>query len=130
MTDNPAALRHDEGVRLEIERLVGLYAEHGHRRAEYIVGRAVEEMAAQIADLQQVADTGPQPALVAASERLMRSAMRVGLTSVARVARDVGQASHAGDRTALAAILARLTRIGDRSLTAIWDLLDHALAPP
>jgi hypothetical protein len=127
-----AVLRHDEGVRLQVERLVALYAEHGHARADRLVGRAIEELAVRIADMHRHAETPGETtarALVAASEELVRIALDIGMISVARVARDAARATRAGDATAQAAILARLMRIGDRSLTVVWDLQDLTLAP-
>jgi hypothetical protein len=129
-----AVLRHEEGVRLEAERLLAIYAELGDMRGDHVVGRAIEEMAVQIADMQRYAeepqggDTGEE-AMVLAAGALIRVARRIGLTTVARVAQDAIIAARAGDRTAQAAILARLMRIGDRSLNAIWDLQDLTLAP-
>jgi hypothetical protein len=43
---------------------------------------------------------------------------------LAQVAVDVTRAIDDGDRTAQAATLSRLLRIGENSLTAIWDLQD------
>jgi len=40
------------------------------------------------------------------------------------VARDLIRVTEAGDMAAQAAVLARLERIGQRSLTAVWDLHD------
>lgn len=125
-----AVLRHEEGVRLEAERLLAIYAELGDLRGDHIVGSAIEEMAVQIADMQRHADElRGSEALILAAGALIRVARRIGLTSVARVAQDAIQAARSGDRTAQAAILARLMRIGDRSLNAIWDLQDLTLTP-
>lgn len=129
-----AVLRHEEGVRLEAERLLAIYAELGDMRGDHVVGRAIEEMAVQIADMQRYADElrgsdAESEALILAAGALIRVARRIGLTSVARVAQDVIIAARADDRPAQAAILARLMRIGDRSLNAIWDLQDLTLAP-
>ena len=43
------------------------------------------------------------------------------MRTLARVAGDVTRCIDAGDGVALAAVLSRLIRIGERSLTAIWD---------
>ena len=43
---------------------------------------------------------------------------------LARVAEDVIETIDARDLPAVSATLARLLRIGERSLTAIWDLQD------
>jgi hypothetical protein len=44
--------------------------------------------------------------------------------TLSRVADDVTKCIDAGDQVAIAATLARLLRIGERSLTAIWDMQD------
>lgn len=49
------------------------------------------------------------------------------MLTFARVAGDVLRATDAGDASAQAATLARLVRIGDRSLNAFWDLRDQTL---
>lgn len=49
---------------------------------------------------------------------------QIGMHAVARVARDVTECLDAADSIALSATLARLIRVGDRSLNALWDLND------
>ena len=52
---------------------------------------------------------------------MSRLAWQIGLLSLAGVAMDLGSTAERGDVPALAAIRARLLRVGNRSLTAIWD---------
>lgn len=49
------------------------------------------------------------------------------MTTLARVARDVAELCQADDSAALSAAMARLTRVGERSLIAVWDLQDMSL---
>lgn len=49
------------------------------------------------------------------------------MTALARVAGDVTRAIDANDAVATAATLARLLRVGERSLTAVWDLQDLSI---
>ena len=49
------------------------------------------------------------------------------MTTLARVARDVLRPAPSHDAAALGATLARLVRIGERSLMAVWDLQDLCL---
>jgi hypothetical protein len=49
---------------------------------------------------------------------------QIGMLALARVANDVITTLDAGDVPATAATLSRLLQIGDKSLTAIWDLQD------
>jgi len=124
-----SVLHQSEGVRLNPDRVVALYAELGEARAEAVMCRSIEELAVQIAAAQQAAQAGQAGALVEAAARLARLAEQIGMASLARVAGDVAQTARRGDSAALAATLARLVRIGDRSLTAVWDLQDMSLQP-
>jgi len=59
-----------------------------------------------------------------ASRSLVAIAEQIGMTVMARVARDVADCAKSQDPVPLAATLARLMRTGEESLTAIWDLQD------
>ncbi len=119
-----AVLHHDEGVRLDPDCLVALYSELGEAGAEQVVCKAMEELAARLTEMQRFADEGRIPALVRSARLLIKVAEQIGMLSFARVAADVLAAAAAGDTAGQAATLARLVRIGDRSLTAVWDLRD------
>ena len=122
-----SALRHEEGVRLDPDRLGALYAELGHTAAETVVCRAMEELAIRISDMQAFHAQGDVAAVQRAGRLLAKVADQVGMTSLARVAADVCDCADRRDPAALGATLARLVRIGDRSLTAIWDLQDLSI---
>lgn len=122
-----SALRHEEGVRLDPDRIGALYAELGHRSAESVVCRAMEELAVRITDMQAFHARGEFEAVQRSGRLLAKVADQVGMTSLARVAGDVCHCAEGRDPAALGATLARLVRIGDRSLTAIWDLQDMSI---
>jgi hypothetical protein len=117
-------LRHDEGVRLDPDRLVALYSDLGEAGAEQVVCRAMEELAGRLTEIQRFADDGDLLAMTRSARLLVKVAEQIGMLTFARVAGDVLRATAAGDRPAQAATLARLVRIGDRSLNAVWDLRD------
>ena len=119
-----AVLRHDEGVRLDPDRLVALYSDLGEAGAEQVVCRAMEELAGRLTEIQRFADDGDIAAMTRSARLLVKVAEQIGMLTFARVAGDVLRATAAGDRPAQAATLARLVRIGDRSLNAVWDLRD------
>lgn len=119
-----AVLHHDEGVRLDPNCLVALYSELGEAGAEQVVCKAMEELSARLTEMQRFADEGRTPALVRSARLLIKVAEQIGMLSFARVAGDVLAAAEAGDAAGQAATLARLVRIGDRSLNAVWDLRD------
>ncbi|PKP70958.1 MAG: hypothetical protein CVT82_04120 [Alphaproteobacteria bacterium HGW-Alphaproteobacteria-4] len=122
-----SVLHHQEGVRLDPDRVVALYAELGEVGAEAVMCRSIEELAVQLAALQKAARAADAGALVEAAGRLGRLAEQIGMVSLARVAGDVAKAALGGDAAGMAATLARLVRIGDRSLTAVWDMQDMSL---
>ena len=119
-----ARLRHDEGVRLDPDVLSAIYAELGERGAEKLISRAMEDIATRLQDLRQSLGEGRNAQFLRSARMLGQVGAQVGMTSVARVARDLIRATEAGDATGQAAVLARLERIGQRSLTAVWDLHD------
>ncbi|MDB6181069.1 hypothetical protein [Paracoccus fistulariae] len=55
------------------------------------------------------------------AEKLSRLAWQIGLLSFAGVAMDLGACIERRDRVATMAVHARLMRVGNRSLTVIWD---------
>ncbi|MDV7144056.1 hypothetical protein R3X27_15310 [Tropicimonas sp. TH_r6] len=119
-----ATLNHEEQVRLDPDSLESLYAELGPAGAENVVCRAMEELALRLADLAALHRTGQLDELTRVARSLIAISSQVGLASFARVARDVADCAEGDDPIALGATLCRLERIGDRSLTAVWDLQD------
>ncbi|WP_343116443.1 hypothetical protein [Ostreiculturibacter nitratireducens] len=119
-----SVLRHDEGVRLDPDRLIALYAGLGEAGAERVICRATEELAVRIADMRNFVASGDLAALPRAGELLAKIATQVGMATLSRVAGDVCTCARSRDMAGLAATLARLERIGDRSVTAVWDLQD------
>lgn len=117
-------LRPDEPVRLERGRLAALYMSVGEAQAEEIICRAMEELAMRLALMERAYAAGEFAALSKGARGLVAIADQVGMTGLARVAGDVALCAERRDGTALGATLARLMRISDRSLTAVWDSAD------
>lgn len=117
-----AILRHDEGIRVDAERLVAVYCGRSRCEAEEILQRGIEDLTSRVTEIQRHFDEGDGPALVRGARLAARMADRLGMTSFTSVACDLIVATEAADRSAQAAILARLLRIVDRSVSAIWDL--------
>lgn len=114
-------LRPEESIRLEREQLVALYASVGKAQAEEIICRAMEELATRLALMERAHAAGELAALAKGARGLVAIAGQVGMSTLARVAGDVAACAERRDAAALGATLARLMRISDRSLTAIWD---------
>lgn len=120
-----AWIGQEEWVRLDPQRIAGLFSELGPAGAERLIGAAIEDLAVQLAQLRALAPAGPGPAADAWARALSDLAGQVGLSGLSRVARDVADCAARADPAAFGATLARLLRIGDRSLVAVWDLHDQ-----
>ena len=114
-------LAMQEPVRVDARRLGEIVDELGETAAHNIICAALEQLAQAMADLREAAMQGDMALLLSRAELLSRLAWQVGLTSLASVAVDVAGCAERRDETGLAATLARLMRIGNRSLTEIWD---------
>lgn len=113
-----------ETVRLDHDRVEALYRQLGEVGAENVICRAIEELAVRLAHCERLWRTGSPEELRKSARSLIAIADQIGMTALARVAGDVTNAIDAGDPVALGATLCRLVRIGERSLTAVWDLQD------
>ena len=118
-----ARMRHDERVGLERGRIVALFSELGPAGAERLISAAMEDLAVQMSRIEAAAFQGDL-SLIVLAEDLAQLACQIGLSMLAGVGRDVAGCAAAGDGVALAATLARLQRVGARSLMAVWDLQD------
>ena len=99
----------------------------GGRRSVNIYGN-VNLSSNDIAELRKLADSHPELAQqIATDRRVIAISDQIGMRMLSRVASDVTQAIDSTDVVAIAATLARLLRIGESSLTAIWDSQDLSL---
>lgn len=113
-----------EPIRLNPDRLGELYCQLGEAGAEDVICRAIEELAVRLTHCDRLWRRNEQDALRKSARSLIAIADQIGMTALARVAGDVTDTIDAGDSVAGAATLSRLIRIGERSLTAVWDLQD------
>lgn len=118
---NLTVLAVQEPVRVDARRLGEIVNELGETAAHNIICAALEQLAQAMAELRAAAMDGDMAQLLVRAEELSRLAWQVGLPSLAAVAIDVAGCAERRDQTGLAATLARLMRIGNRSLTEIWD---------
>ena len=113
-----------EVARFDPARLEQLCREKGEAQAESeaaealsVIGKLLRSMGPDKVlsdqDLAEYIDT------------LRGSADRIGMSTLARVAGDVRTCLDRGDQAAIAATMARLYRVGDRSIHAIFDLDDQ-----
>ncbi|HMM08050.1 MAG TPA: hypothetical protein PKA35_02895 [Paracoccus solventivorans] len=110
-----------EKVQIDSRRLAEIVDELGETAAHDVLTLALEQLARGLQDLRAAAAQGDAAALAMRAEMLARLAWQLGMTSLAGVAVDVAVCAERRDDIGLAATLGRLMRIGNRSLTEIWD---------
>lgn len=120
-------LDQNETVRLDPDRLGGLYHQLGEIGAEDVVCRAIEELAVRLSHCERLWRQQDHAGLRKCTKSLIGIAEQIGMTALARVAGDVTFAIDNGDTPAVGATLFRLLRVGERSLTAVWDLQDLSI---
>jgi hypothetical protein len=119
---NPA-----ETVRLDRDRVNELYTQLGEVGAEDVVCRAIEELAVRLAHCERCWRQHQAAELRKNARSLIAIAEQIGMSDLARVAGDVTATCDSEDGVAQAATLFRMIRMGDRSLTAVWNLRDLSL---
>ncbi|SLN45621.1 hypothetical protein PEL8287_02347 [Roseovarius litorisediminis] len=120
-------LNQDERVQLDPGRLKELYFQLGEAGAEDVVCRALEELAARLSHTERCYREMRLRDMRKSARSLIAIADQVGMQMLAQVAGDVTASIDCGDQTALAATLSRLIRIGEGSLSKIWDLQDLSI---
>jgi len=128
-------LEFHESAEIDPEHLSTLYRRLGDRVADHLICDAMEDLALALARLGRARSAGAPATMLAHVEDLQQIARRIGLPTLARVAADVrgcaGEAAAAPDdapaSVAFAATLARLERVAEGSLAAIWNPHDVTL---
>ncbi|MCE0506078.1 MULTISPECIES: hypothetical protein [unclassified Roseivivax] len=114
-------LAPEEPARLDTETLVRFCAARDPQGAEEAVCRAMEALARGLAEAERAWSRQDWTALDQAAARVAVHARATGMTGLLRSAGDIRACLAAGDAVALAATLARLLRVGERSLYALWN---------
>ncbi|SES78352.1 hypothetical protein [Paracoccus homiensis] len=115
------ALAVSEPVRVDARRVGDIVNELGESAAQNVIGLALEQLAQTLTTVDDALSQGDMAQGIAQADGLARLAWQVGLVSLAGVAMDLGHCLERNDMGAAAAVRARLMRIGNQSLTAIWD---------
>ncbi|CAD0184467.1 hypothetical protein RUESEDTHA_01349 [Ruegeria sp. THAF57] len=122
--ENIITLEHKETVRLDPDRVNGLYRQLGEKNALDVLCRTVEELAVRLSNCERFWRQRDWTGLRKCSRSLVAIADQIGMTALAGVAEDVARNVDAGDAVATGATLSRLIRVGEKSLTVIWDQQD------
>ncbi len=117
-------LVQDEPANLDHAQLGTLYSQLGALGAEDVVRRAMEELALRLSHAERLYRENELPELRKSVRSLVAISEQIGMRKLARVANDVSNSIDQCDDVALASTLSRLLRVGERSLTAIWDMQD------
>ncbi|MCZ0960012.1 hypothetical protein [Paracoccus benzoatiresistens] len=115
------ALAVSEPVRVDSRRVGDIVTELGETAAQNVIGLALEQLAGALTATDKAIRGNDLPEAGRQCDLLARLAWQIGLLSLAGVAMDLGGCADKRDLVALGAIHARLMRVGNRSLTAIWD---------
>lgn len=115
---------HVEKVFVDNMVLSDLAKKLGEVGADQSVTHALEQSLASLCSMQKAMALGKTQDLIAVADHLVEVAQNVGMTTYAKVARDVRDCALAENHVALASTMARLHRIGDRSILAVWGLED------
>lgn len=117
-------LWREEPLRFDPERLADIYIEMGEDRAQDAVARMLHDLDFTLRRIKGLRRAQRFDCLAQSCARISKLATELGLSSLARVTRDVAVTAERGDETALAATMARLERVANRSLKIVSGLHD------
>ena len=109
---------HEDAV-LDTTRIAVLRQSLGDQRCREVVEEVVFHLTDRLGLLQIALDEDNGADAQALASRLASLSEQVGLADFARVSRDLCACLQAGDRTATAAVGARLIRLGEESLFSV-----------
>lgn len=111
----------DEAVRFEPSRLADLYRRLGEVGAENALCDAMEELTIQLVRIDKLAKRDKVDDVCQIAEKIAPVAGQIGLRGLECVAYDVAACGRNGDHHGFAATVARIGRMGNKSLSTIWD---------
>jgi len=120
-----ATLRPLEGVSIDPACLALLREAGGPSHVDRMIGESLEDLALGLSRLAGAYRSDRLDDLSDEAVALGKIAARIGLERMARVAFTVAALAKGSDAVALSANLARLMRLGNDALSAIWDLQDQ-----
>lgn len=114
-------LRPSERIVIDSVILDGIFARLGGRGGEMFVMETVESISDNLAEVDALIREEALAAIAPRALRVCRLSGEIGLSSLARVARDLATAARFTDAVATRAVWERLVRIGNRSLAQVWE---------
>lgn len=116
-----APLLPAEEVTIDVEPLGALRRRLGRSGAEAAASRALDSIMALLCVLDEPEALADPVALARDADALAGLAAEVGLPALTRGARHLADAARRADPAAMGATLARLLRLGESSLEAMWE---------
>lgn len=115
-------LRFSESVNVDEDDLTRLYIKMDYRQAERLIVEAIDTLSQGLAEAEAAYGQDCDRTLMAACRKITKSSERLGLKTLATVARDARLTLHSQDRHAIHATLARMIRLGEPSLRELWHI--------
>jgi len=116
-----ATISFADKVRVDTARLNAICDQMGRQKGEDAICVAMEDLAALLHSATQAWKQCDMDALEPTARQVSGIADRIGLVTLAAAAGDVSALCASHDDAALAATMARMTRLGEGSLIAIWE---------
>jgi hypothetical protein len=116
----------EEAAVLDTTRILVLRQSLGDQRAREVVEEVVFHLSDRIGLLRAALDERNVAEAQVLASRLACLSEQVGLPDFARVARDLGACLAAEDAVAVAAVAARLERLGEESLFSVIHYADQS----
>jgi hypothetical protein len=117
----PVPLCPREQPAIDRDRLIRLYADLGGIAADRVICRAMEDLAIRLARTERARREGDARKMLREARGAASVADQLGMVQVARIARDLSRLAGTPDTTAIAAVAARLDRLGEACLAAVWE---------
>ena len=114
----------DEHSCLEIKPLLSICRNLAVPQAAELLCREMEQLAALLTECQKGYAKSEYSVVRQKLDELEAFSKLIGLPVLESVARDVQNCIEVYDPVALSATMSRLLRMGEQSLTALWDLQD------
>ena len=111
-------------VVIDRERLLVLLREVGEAGTRRLIDRALDEISSRLLAVETGWATGDCARVARTAHSLIAIADQVGMHLLAHVACEVSALARSGDAPALASTVARLQRVGERSMLAMWGADD------
>jgi hypothetical protein len=117
----PVPLIPREQPAIDRERLMRIYADLGAHGGDRVIGRAMEDLAVRLTRTERARREGDPRRIAREAKGAASVADQLGMAQVARIARDLASLAGTSDAHAIAAVAARLDRMGELCLAAIWE---------